>query len=100
MTENEKPKRKVNCYECQHLRWLPRMSFASCLHPQAGGVSAASILEIVSDELEVYSPEARNFDWPIDFVPSRVIQCKGFTRKALPIGVVGKPRYSCPRIME
>lgn len=100
MTETKK--KKPDCYKCQYRGDVPGSCHSSCKHPEAqkGKAEVGSIGEflaifasvgrvppVVLDKLGIVgNPLGIRkgwFNWPYNFDPTWLEQCKGFTAKQL-----------------
>ena len=82
---------KPNCYECIYRRNIPGDAHSSCEHPsinENGGVVVAFILALtcgglLSITFDDYGIKNGWAEWPINFDPTWLKNCDGFTKKKL-----------------
>lgn len=82
---------KPNCYECQYRRDLPGNAHSQCVHPKVGEPFPALLSAILDTPFGPHNalgitadPHGISkgwFAWPIDFDPTWLQTCNGFTKK-------------------
>ena len=72
-----------NCYKCIHRRTIPGDAHTRCVHPKIINpiTSMADAYRALNIKGKRHGIENGWFIWPINFDPTWLITCSGFTEK-------------------